>query len=77
MFTESEVRLLSREHAAYGLSAMPYVGEETLKTNKERSLRTIQRVLETRAKKLGSAFVRETAARTDDLAAQVQGSKLF
>jgi hypothetical protein len=44
------------EYAALGLPSLPYLGEETLKTNKERSLRCINGLLERRAAILGSKF---------------------
>jgi len=55
MFTEAEVRFLSREHAAVGLKQFPDVRPETLR-NRAYSERVIQRVLEARAKRLGPLF---------------------
>jgi hypothetical protein len=80
MFTETEVRFLSREHAAIGLKAFPLVDPATLKSNRDQSLRVIQRVLEQRAKVLGlrfAEFQRETSLPVNDLESKIQASKLF
>jgi len=80
MFTEQEIRFLSREHAALGLKEFPNVNPATLR-NREYSQRVITRVLEERARKLGplfSEFQAKTAAiPATDLDVQIASTKLW
>jgi hypothetical protein len=78
MFTEAEVRFLSREHAVEGLRPFPEIDPATLR-DKEQSLRVIQRVMEERARKLGRTFTdfQGKTSVPDDLAAKIQSSKLW
>jgi hypothetical protein len=79
MFTIEEVRFLSREHATAGLRSFPVVDPSTLKRNKDQSLRVIQRVLETRAKTLGTAFTefQQSMAPATDLDTSLSAERLF
>ena len=81
MFTEAEVRFLSREHAALGLKQFPDVRPETLR-NRSYSERVIQRVLEERARRLGPLFAEfqnkgAAPTPTTDLQAEIAAEKLW
>jgi len=79
MFSEAEVRFLSREHAALGLKEFPDVRPATLR-NREYSQRVITRVLEERARRLGPLFTEFQAQATQpatELESQVTAAKLW
>jgi len=79
MFSEAEVRFISREHAALGLKEFPNVRPETLR-NRFYSERVIQRVLEERARRLGPLFAEfqaHAARPATDLDTQVTAAKLW
>ena len=79
MFTNEEVRFLSREHAVVGLKEFPSIDPATLTVNRESSLRTIKRLLEERARKLGRTFTdfQGKTSVPDDLAEKIQSSRLW
>lgn len=80
MFTEAEVRFLSREHATLGLQQFPNVDPNTIRGDRERSIRVVQRVLEKRAKVLGPLFAEfqaKAAQPASDLEAQIAAAKLW
>jgi hypothetical protein len=78
LFTNEEVRFLSREHAVVGLREFPEIDPATLR-NRESSLRTIKRLMEARAKKLGKVFTdfQGHSSIPDDLDTKIQSSKLW
>lgn len=79
MFTEAEVRFISREHATVGLQRFPDVNSATLR-NRERSERVIRRVLEERARRLGPLFTdfqAKDAIPATDLDVQIASTKLW
>jgi len=80
MFSEAEVRFISREHAALGLKEFPDVRPATLR-NRSYSERVIQRVLEERARRLGPLFTefqsKTTATPANDLEATLAADRLF
>jgi len=80
MFTEAEVRFISREHATLGLHRFPDVDPATIRGDRERSQRVIQRVLEKRAKILGPQFAEfqaKAAESTTDLESALAAERLF
>lgn len=79
-FTEAEVRFISREHATLGLHRFPSVDPATIRGDRAKSMRVVQRVLETRAKVLGPLFTEfqaKAAQPTSDLESTMAAERLF
>jgi hypothetical protein len=70
-YTESEIRFLSREHATRRMGRLADLRELGCPD------RIYNRILEARAKKLGSAFIRETAHVDNAPPREINAAELF